>query len=82
VLQPVISELEIYFEEGVYILEKSIEFSTLDWWKANTLKYCIFSKVVKDILLTSITTITSESIFSARGRVIDPYRALLSPETV
>jgi hypothetical protein len=82
VLQPVKSELEIYFEEGAYILGKSIEFSALDWWKANTLKYHVLSIVAKDILSTPIITVTLESTFSAGGRVIDPFRASLSTETV
>jgi hypothetical protein len=38
--------------------------------------------VAKDILSTPITTVTSESTFSAGGRVIDPHRASLSTETV
>jgi hypothetical protein len=76
------SELEMYLEEGVYIPNKNIEFNALDWWKANTLKYNVLSKVAKDILSTPITTVTSESTFSAGGRVIDPHRASLSTETV
>ncbi|XP_062144580.1 zinc finger BED domain-containing protein RICESLEEPER 3-like [Alnus glutinosa] len=82
VLQPVKSELEMYLEEGVYIPNKNIEFNALDWWKANTLKYNVLSKVAKDILSTPITTITSESTFSAGGRVINPHRASLLTETV
>jgi hypothetical protein len=82
VLQPVKSELEMYLEEGVYIPDKNIEFNALDWWKANTLKYNVLSKVAKDILSTPITIVTSESTFSAGGRVIDLHRASLSTETV
>ena len=58
------------------------DFNALEWWKANTLKYRILSKVAKDILSIPITTMTSESTFSAGGRVIDPHRASLKPETV
>jgi hypothetical protein len=72
-LQPVKLELEIYLKEGVYIPDKSIEFSALDGWKANTLKYRVLSKVAKDILSTPITAVISESTFSARGGVIDPH---------
>jgi hypothetical protein len=66
----------------VHILDKSIEFSALDWWKVNTLKYHVLSIVAKDILSTPIITVTLESTFSAGGRVIDPFRASLSTETV
>ncbi|XP_062150253.1 zinc finger BED domain-containing protein RICESLEEPER 2-like [Alnus glutinosa] len=79
---PIKSDLETYLEEGVYLPEKGLEFNALDWWKANTLKYRILSKVAKDILSTPITTVTSESTFSAGGRVIDPHRNSLSTETV
>jgi len=80
--QPVKSELEIYLEEGVNLYDVRLKFSALDWWKANTSKYPILSKVAKDILSTPISTVTLESTFSAGGGVIDPYRASLSTKTV
>ncbi|XP_059461777.1 zinc finger BED domain-containing protein RICESLEEPER 2-like [Corylus avellana] len=82
VQQPIKSDLDTYLEEGVFIPEKGVEFNALEWWKANTLKYRILSKVAKDILSIPITTVASESTFSAGGRVIDPHRASLAPETV
>jgi len=54
----------------------------LAWWKFNGLKYCILSKMVRDILVVPITTVASESSFSAGGRVSDPHRASLSTETI
>jgi hypothetical protein len=38
--------------------------------------------MARDILVVPITTVASESSFSAGGRVIDPHRASLSTETV
>jgi hypothetical protein len=82
VRQPIKSDLDIYLEESVFIPDEGSDFNALEWWKANTLKYRILSKVAKDILSIPITTVTSESTFSAGGRVIDPHRASLKAETV
>ncbi|KAF7152959.1 hypothetical protein RHSIM_Rhsim01G0135900 [Rhododendron simsii] len=89
-IQPVKSDLDIYLEEGVYICASQAQgeevsdshFDALEWWKANTLKYRILSKMACDILSIPITSVASESTFSAGGRVIDPYRASLATETV
>ncbi|XP_062145865.1 zinc finger BED domain-containing protein RICESLEEPER 2-like [Alnus glutinosa] len=82
--QPVKSYLQRYLEEGVYICDRGsdAEFNALDWWKANAHKFCILSKLARDILSIPITTVSSEYIFSAGGRVIDPYRVSLSLEIV
>jgi hypothetical protein len=44
--------------------------------------YRILSKMAKDILVVPISTIVSESSFSAGGRVIELHRASLYTETV
>jgi hypothetical protein len=38
--------------------------------------------MARDILAVSMTSVVSESSFSAGGRVIDPHRASLATETV
>ncbi|XP_042944720.1 zinc finger BED domain-containing protein RICESLEEPER 1-like [Carya illinoinensis] len=83
-IRPVKSDLDVYLEEGVYICseDSDLHFDALEWWKVNDLKYRILSKMARDILSISITTVASESIFSTGGRVIDPYRASMSVETV
>ncbi|XP_028054726.1 zinc finger BED domain-containing protein RICESLEEPER 2-like [Camellia sinensis] len=83
-IQPVKSDLVIYLEEGVYICNKDSDsyFDALKWWKVNNLKFRILSKMACDILSVPITSVASESTFSVGGRVIDPYRASLSTETV
>ncbi|XP_022716297.1 zinc finger BED domain-containing protein RICESLEEPER 1-like [Durio zibethinus] len=60
----------------------STKFHAFEWWKASTLKYRILSKMARDILAIPITTVASKATFSAGGRVIDTYRASLSPDTV
>ncbi|KAG6661883.1 hypothetical protein CIPAW_03G205900 [Carya illinoinensis] len=83
-VQPSKSELDNYLEESIYICEEGSDasFNALDWWKTNSLKFRTLSKLARDILATPITTVSSESTFSAGGRVIDPHRASLSTETV
>jgi hypothetical protein len=80
--QPIKSNLQSYLEENFLIAEKGVEFNALDWLKPNTLKYRILSTLARDILLIPITIVSSKSIFSAGGRVIDPHRSKLSTETV
>ncbi|KAJ9561529.1 hypothetical protein OSB04_006689 [Centaurea solstitialis] len=36
--------------------------------------------MARDVHAIPISTVTSEATFSARGRVIDPYRPTLAPE--
>ncbi|KAG2664995.1 hypothetical protein I3760_16G109000 [Carya illinoinensis] len=83
-IRPVKSDLDVYLEEGVYICseDSDLHFDALEWWKVNDLKYRILSKMARDILSIPITTVASESTFSAGGRVIDPYRTSMSIETV
>ncbi|XP_028060061.1 zinc finger BED domain-containing protein RICESLEEPER 2-like [Camellia sinensis] len=83
-IQPVKSDLDIYLEKGVYICNKDSDscFDALEWWEVNNLKFRILSKMACDILSIPITSVASESTFSAGGRVIDPYCAPLSTETV
>ena len=81
--------MDIYLEEDIYISGKNengvdmeTDFDALAWWKCNDLKYYILSKMARDILAIPISTVASESSISAGGRVIEPYGALLSPNTV
>ena len=76
------SEIDMYLAEGVYKPgnEEYEDFDALNWWKANSLKFRHLSKMARDILSISITTVASESAFSAGGRVLDQYRSSLKPE--
>ncbi|KAA8544307.1 hypothetical protein F0562_022319 [Nyssa sinensis] len=83
-IQPSKSDLDIYLDESAFICAEGSanKFDIMEWWKANTLKFRILSKMARDILSIPITSVASESTFSAGGRVIDPYRASLLLETV
>jgi hypothetical protein len=89
IIQPIKTDLDTYLEEDVYISDKNkngvameTDFDALAWWKSNVLKYHILSKMAKDILVISISTIASESSFNANGRVIESHRTSLSTETI
>ncbi|CAI9261935.1 unnamed protein product [Lactuca saligna] len=82
-IQPQKSDLDNYLEEGCYICDAGpTPFDALQWWRSNSLKYRILSRMARDILSIPITTVASEATFSAGSRVIDTYRASLAPETV
>ncbi|KAF5932160.1 hypothetical protein HYC85_028331 [Camellia sinensis] len=75
------SELDKYFAdfcEG----SKDENFDILGWWKSNSSKYKVLSQVARDVLALPVSTVTSESTFSTRGRILDPFRSSLSPMMV
>ncbi|KAL4564242.1 hypothetical protein LXL04_028299 [Taraxacum kok-saghyz] len=83
--KPEKSELDIYLEEGVYREQgqKGMDsFKALEWWCVHKEKYRVLSKMAMDVLAIPVSTVASESTFSAGGRVIDAYRSSLGKETV
>ncbi|XP_077215531.1 zinc finger BED domain-containing protein RICESLEEPER 3-like [Tasmannia lanceolata] len=75
------SEMDTYLEEIRLKCDKTF-FDVLEWWKMNTLKFPTLSRMARDILTIPITTVASESAFSAGGRVLDQYRSSLAPKIV
>ena len=72
-------EIDRYLEEKA---EKyTIEFNILEWWKINTMRYPILSKVARDVLAIPSSTVASESAFSTGGRTLDRFRSSLTPIT-
>nr|CAD1823574.1 unnamed protein product [Ananas comosus var. bracteatus] len=78
------SELEIYLKEQNVRCDASTDktFDVLNWWNVSSHKFSILSQMAKDILSVPITTVTSESVFSAGGRVLTDYQSSLSTSTV
>lgn len=74
------SELEQYLEES--LLPRTMEFDILGWWKLNNLKFPTLSKMARDVLSISVSTVGSESVFNTIGNKLDSYRSSLRPETV
>ena len=54
----------------------------LEWWKVNCVNFPILSKVARDVLCIPISTVASESAFSAGGRILDDYRSFLTRDMV
>ncbi|KAL5176979.1 Zinc finger BED domain-containing protein RICESLEEPER 2 [Glycine soja] len=81
VISPIKSELQDYLGEGIYVPNTN-SFSALDWWRNNSIKHKILSKMVVDTLAIPISIVTSEFIFSAGGRVIDEFCSKLNEESV
>ncbi|XP_071718389.1 zinc finger BED domain-containing protein RICESLEEPER 2-like [Rutidosis leptorrhynchoides] len=81
--KPQVSELKMYYDEGLYIMQGGMDsFNVLEWWNIHKLKFSVLSKMAIDVLAIPISTVASESTFSAWGRVIEPFRSCLAPETV
>lgn len=78
------SEIEEYLNEPTYKPKDNghMSFCALEWWKLNCGKYRVLSHMAADVLAIPISTVASESTFSAGGRVIDSFRASLSSSTV
>ncbi|XP_027086500.2 zinc finger BED domain-containing protein RICESLEEPER 2-like [Coffea arabica] len=76
------SDLDVYLEEGRYVCDANANLDVLGWWKGERWRFPILSRLASDILAIPVTTVASESTFSAGGRIIDDRRASMSVETV
>lgn len=82
-IPPMKSELDAYLEENVYIPDSdNSSFNALEWWRNNSLKYKVLSKISSDILAVPTSIVASKSIFSAGGRLIDEYSSRLNEESI
>ena len=74
------SNSDTYFIETV--LDKEGDFELLRWWKLNVERFPLLSRMARDMLCAPIFTVSSESIFSIGGRVLDTFRSSLTPKIV
>jgi Sec-independent protein translocase protein TatA len=74
------NELDRYLKEE--LTARKAEVDILEWWKINSSKYPVLSKMARDILAISASTVPSESAFSTGGRVISDYSSGLVCSTV
>jgi hypothetical protein len=71
------SELEKYLSEENE--EQSNKFDILGWWKINSTRFPVLSRLARDVLAVPISTVASESAFSTGGRILDDFRSSLTP---
>ena len=71
------TELEVYMEQELQS-RKDSNFDILSWWKVNQVEFPILSGLARDILSMQVSTVASESAFSAGGRVVDPFLVVLN----
>jgi hypothetical protein len=57
-------------------------FDILSWWHEHKSNYPILSLLAKDVLTVPVSTISSESVFSLAGRLIEERRRSLTSEMV
>ncbi|XP_055960138.1 zinc finger BED domain-containing protein RICESLEEPER 2-like [Mercurialis annua] len=74
------TELDIYLSEAVVL--NNDKFDILSWWKFNSQRFPVLSRMARDILAVPVSTVASESAFSTGGRVLDDFRSCLTPKIV
>eukprot|EP00267_Zea_mays_P042783 XP_020394808.1 zinc finger BED domain-containing protein RICESLEEPER 2 [Zea mays] len=74
------SELDAYLEEEFVRTDE--RFEILSWWRTNANKYPVLSAMARDLLAIPLSTVPSESAFSAGGRILADNRSLMTPETL
>lgn len=73
-------ELDKYLGENCE--DEEDDFQILNWWKVNSPRFPILSKLARDMLVVPVSTIASEAAFSTGERVLDPFRSSLTPRIV
>ncbi|XP_055960617.1 zinc finger BED domain-containing protein RICESLEEPER 2-like [Mercurialis annua] len=74
------SELDVYLSEAV--VPNDSGFDILNWWKFNSQRFPVLSRIARDVLAVPVSTVASESAFSTGGRVLDDFRSCLTPKIV
>ena len=55
------------------------DFDILMWWKVNRSRYPILYEIARDLLPIPVSTVASESAFSAGCRFLSPHHSRLHP---
>ncbi|CAL9020055.1 unnamed protein product [Prunus brigantina] len=75
------SVVQIKNEVDKYLLEAAqdpeiADFDLLDWWRENSPRFPVLSKIARDVFAVPVSSVPSEAAFSMGKRVVDPFRGL------
>jgi hAT family C-terminal dimerisation region len=80
--EPTKSETVEYLSAVLDEASVDAEFDILSWWKLKAPKYSILTRLTRDIMTVSISTVASESTFSTAGRIMSLIRSSLNYESI
>ncbi|KAL5715379.1 hypothetical protein ACHQM5_017207 [Ranunculus cassubicifolius] len=75
-------EVDRYIMDPIEKVDPDLDFDILKWWKHNGVKYPGLATIARDILAIPVSTVASEACFSTGGRVVNSFRASLTPKMV
>jgi hypothetical protein len=73
-------ELRKYLDLETVEADELANFDILTWWKSKELVYPVLSIMARDLLTPPVSSVASESCFSAAKRVLDDKRSRLAPD--
>ena len=74
------SEIDVYISEPV--VENNSKFQVLDYWKVNSFRFPLFSRMARDYLAVPGTSTPSERAFSGGRQLITDFCCRLKGETI
>jgi len=60
--------------------EDEVGDDVLGWWKVHGPRYPVVARMARDVLAVPVSTVASESAFSAGGHTLDSFRTSLTPK--
>ncbi|WJZ98977.1 hypothetical protein VitviT2T_017462 [Vitis vinifera] len=76
------TDLDRYLNIDLISFEDDEDFDILIWWKSQQHKYHVFSIIARDVLIVPVSTVASETAFSAGGKVVSDKRCSLAPDFI
>ena len=73
------NEIDKYLAENCESRKGDVKFEILGWWKDNSNRYQVLSKLARDVLAILVSTVASKSAFSIGRHILDPFWSSFSP---